>query len=330
MKRLKLGVLSVSAHFTNKVLLPLSKSKQLEIYGIASRSSDKAEAFADKWGIPKAYDSYEALLADPEIEAVYIPLPNHMHLEWIKKAADAGKHIICEKPLTLNADETAEIMTYLTGKNIRFMEAFMYRFHPKWQHARDLLTFGEIGEIYAIHTIFTYNNQDPANIRNIKAYGGGALMDIGCYAISSARFLLGKEPTRAISLVTEHDDFKTDVRTSAMLDFDGVHCMFTVATNTFPQQEVKIYGTGGVMTITIPFNDYSDIQGEIIVQTGVGTRSVRFDPVNQYLLQFEGFAKAVREDSQVMIPLEDSYWNMKIIDAVVESAATGRWVDLTD
>lgn len=328
MGKLKLGVISVSEHFINKVLPPLSQSGQVEVYGVASRSEEKARAFADKWGIPKSYGSYDALLADPAVEAVYIPLPNHMHLEWIKKSADAGKHILCEKPLTLNAEETAELMAYLKGKKIKFTEAFMYRYHPKWQKARELVTFKDIGKVQAIHTIFSYNNTDPNNIRNIKAYGGGALLDIGCYAISSARFLLNKEPKRVVSLLREDDSFKTDSLTSAILDFGDARCQFTVATNIFPAQEVKVYGTGGTLTVTVPFNDFSDVRGELIVQNDVGARSVTFDPVNQYKLLFEKFAQAIREDSDVYIPIEDSYWNMKTIDAVAKSAASGQWVDL--
>lgn len=328
MGKLKLGVLGVSGHFINRILLPLLQSDQVEIYGIASRAGDKAKVFADKWDIPNAYDSYDALLADPAIEAVYIPLPNHMHLEWIKKSADAGKHIICEKPLTLNAEETVEIMAYIKDKKIKLMEAFMYRFHPKWQKAKELVTSNEIGKVQAIHTIFSYNNTDPNNIRNIKAYGGGALMDIGCYAISCARYLLNKEPQKVVSLAQEHDDFQTDVLTSALLDFGGVRSMFTVSTTSFPAQEVKLYGTAGVMTITIPFNDISEVPGEIIVQNGTGTRSIFVDPVNQYQLQFDGFAQAIREDSDVLVPLNDSYWNMKIIDAINQSATSGQWVEL--
>lgn len=328
MGKLKLGVLGVSGHFINRILLPLLQSDQVEIYGIASRAGDKAKVFADKWDIPNAYDSYDALLADPAIEAVYIPLPNHMHLEWIKKSADAGKHIICEKPLTLNAEETVEIMAYIKDKKIKLMEAFMYRFHPKWQKAKELVTSNEIGKVQAIHTIFSYNNTDPNNIRNIKAYGGGALMDIGCYAISCARYLLNKEPQKVVSLLQEHDDFQTDVLTSALLDFGGVRSMFTVSTTSFPAQEVKLYGTAGVMTITIPFNDISEVPGEIIVQNGTGTRSIFVDPVNQYQLQFDGFAQAIREDSDVLVPLNDSYWNMKIIDAINQSATSGQWVEL--
>lgn len=329
MGKLKLGVLGISGHFTNRILPPILGSKEVEVYGIASRSGDKAKAFAEKWGIPKAFDSYEALLADPDIEAVYIPLPNHMHLEWIKKAADANKHILCEKPLTLDGVETAEIMTYLKDKKIILMEAFMYRFHPKWQRAKELVTFNEIGKVQSIHTVFTYNNVDPKNIRNIKAFGGGALMDIGCYAISSARYLLGKEPQQVVTLAQEHNEFKTDILTSAILDFGDARCLFTVSTSSFPQQEVKIFGTGGVITITIPFNDYSDVAGEIIVQNGVGTRTVSFDPVNQYQLQFDGFAQTIRNQSEVLIPIEDSYCNMIVIDAIQHSATHGKWVKVT-
>ncbi len=325
-KKLKLGVLGVSAHFINRILLPLSQSDKVEIYGIASRSEDKAKKTSEKLGISKYYGSYEALLADDDIEAVYIPLPNHMHLEWIKKAADAKKHIICEKPLTMDASETLEVISYLKDKPIKLMEGFMYRFHPKWLRARELVTFNEIGKVTAIHSVFSYNNVDPKNIRNIKDFGGGALMDIGCYAISSARYLLRKEPVRVVSYMQEHLDFKTDFLSSAILDFGDARCLYTVSTSSFPQQEVKVYGTGGVLTVTVPFNDYNDVKGEVIVQNGVGTRTVTFDPVNQYKLQFDGFADAIYNDTDVLISLEDSYMNMKIIDALKRSSENGQWV----
>jgi len=328
LRKLKLGVLSVSGHFIKSILLPLKQSEKIEVYGIASRSQKKAEEVSNKWGIKKYYGSYEALLEDKEIEAVYIPLPNHLHLEWIKRCADAGKHVICEKPITLNAEETQELITYIDGKNIKVMEAFMYRYHPKWQRAKEIVIYGGIGTVTAIHTIFAYNNQDPNNIRNIKAYGGGALMDIGCYAISSSRFIMNEEPIKVMSLMDKHPEFGTDVISSAILDYNKTRCIFTVSTSSYPQQEVKIFGTSGTLTVTMPFNDHSDVSGELLVKNALGTRCVTFEPVNQYRLQFETFAEAIFNKTPVPISLQDSLMNMKVIDALKESDKTNSWINI--
>jgi predicted dehydrogenase len=325
---IKLGVLGVSGHFINRILLPLKNSKIIELYGIASRDKEKSKSFADKWNIPKSYDSYKALLDAKEIDAVYIPLPNHMHLDWVKKSIDANKHILCEKPIAMNVSETEEIISYSKNKNLKIMEAFMYRFHPKWQHAKELIEFNEIGKVNFIHTIFSYDNPDPKNIRNIKKYGGGSLMDIGCYAISSARFLLNKRPLKVSSSISEHKDFKTDMHTSAIIDFGEEKCLFSVSTSCYPQQEIKIYGTSGTISVIIPFNDISDIESKIIVTNKLGTREIKFAPVNQYQLQLESFANSIIDDSDVFIDLEDSLINMKTIENIFKSAKKEKWINI--
>lgn len=327
-KKIKLGVLGVSGHFTKRIFQPISKSSKIEVYAIASRSNNRAKEFAQEHNIQKYYNSYEKLLEDKTVEAVYIPLPNHMHLEWIKKAIDFGKHIICEKPLTIDSEETMEVISYLKDKKIILMEAFMYKFHPKWIKAKELIKFGEIGKVTYIHTVFSYNNNDAKNIRNIKKYGGGALMDIGCYAISSARYILGKEPKKVVSLIKEHEEFSTDKTTSAILDFGEERCLFSASTDSYPQQEVRIYGTDGVINVTIPFNDYNDVCGEIIVENKIGKRSIKFNPVNQYKLQFEYFVGLLKGNKNKIMPVGDSLMNMKVIDAVFESEKTGNWVIL--
>ncbi len=328
MNRLKLGVLGVSEHFLTRIILPLSKSEEIEVVGIASRNIKKAQKTAKEWQINKIFDSYESLLEDTEIEAVYIPLPNHMHLEWVKKSVDAGKHVICEKPLTLDAKETKELMSYIRDKEVKVMEAFMYRFHPKWQMVRELMKVSGIGEIKSIHTIFTYNNKDPKNIRNIKAFGGGALLDIGCYAISSARWILDQEPKKVIALNTYSDVFETDILSSGIMDFGSARSLFTVSTGLYPAQEVKVYGTGGTLEVVIPFNDQYDVAGEVKVTTGLGSRIVTFKPSNQYTNLFEAFAYAIKTDSKVPLSLEDSYMNMHIIDQLVASGQSDQWADI--
>ena len=325
MKPVVWGVLSVSKHYSLRVHNQLSGSEIVKIRGIASRDEGKAERAAAELGFEKYYGSYEALLADPEIEAVYLPLPNHIHAQWIKKAADAGKHVLCEKPFAMDAAEAAEAADYAKKRGIRVMEAFMYRFHPQWIHARDIVRSGEIGTVRFIQTQFTYNNRDPRNIRNILEAGGGGVMDIGCYAISCARFILGKEPSRVSSLVARDSEFGTDILSSAILDFGDAQSMFTVGTQTHPCQRVDIVGAGGIVSVLLPYNMYDDVAADLIVQTGIGTRTVKLGPSAQYRLMFEAFSRNLREGKPVPTPIDDAIANMKVIDAVFRSEKSGIW-----
>lgn len=329
MKTLQLGILSVSGFFQKKIAIPIAKSPLIDIAAIASRSQEKAEAAAARYDIPKAYGSYEELLNDKYLDAVYIPLPNHLHDEYIKKAADAGKHVICEKPIALNAQQAEDSISYATIKGVKVMEAFMYRFHPQWQHARELIRMKEIGQLQSVQTSFSFNNTDPDNIRNRPDAGGGALLDIGCYAVSVSRFLTGKEPERAISLVQKDPDFGTDTLLSGILDFGGgQRASFTVGTKTFPYQRVTAIGSGGMIVIEIPFNTPSDVDTRIFVTNSVGTREVIFPPEDQYILEFEAFAKAILEDHEVPTPPQDALNNMKVLDALRTSWESNGWVDI--
>ncbi len=329
MRKIKMGVLGVSGHLLGRMILPMTQSEDIEVVALASRNLEKkAEAAAKEWSIEKAFGSYEALLEDSDIEAVYIPLPNHLHVEWIKKSVDAGKHVICEKPITLTEDEVVALQAYIKDKPVKVMEAFMYRFHPKWQKVKEIMKVKEIGQVKAIHTIFTYSNTDPNNIRNIKAFGGGGLMDIGCYAISSSRWILGREPDRVMGLNTYSDVFGTDVLSSGILDFGEVRTMFTVSTALFPAQEVKVYGTSGTLSVKLPFNDPHDIPAEVTITTGLGEKTLTFEPTNQYGSMFTAFAKAIREDLDVPVSLNDSYFNMRIINRLLESGDTGEWLSI--
>lgn len=329
MKKMKFGVLGVSGHFLKRIVFPLMESETVEIYAIASRNIKRAQETAEKYGIPKFYGSYEELLDDPEIDAIFNPLPNHMHKEWIFKSADAKKHMLCEKPLTLDTEETNEVIEYIKDSGIKLMEAFMIRFHPKWQKAKALIDNGYIGKVRHIQTVFSYNNQDPSNIRNIKEVGGGALLDIGCYAINTARYILGKAPKRVISMIDEHPEFGTDMTTSAILDYGDAVSLFTVSTSAFPQQQVKIFGTEGTLTVTIPFNDISEVPGKLLFENNSASMEIEVEPVNQYRLMFEAYAKSIVDDTEVPLPLSDSLLNMKTIDAVFKSAKTGEWVNIT-
>jgi len=325
MKKIKIGVIGVSGHLQSRILLPMTKSDKVEVVALASRDIEKAKGVAKTWGIQKAYGDYNELLEDPDIDAVYIPLPNHLHLEWIKKAVKANKHVLCEKPLTLNSIETKEVMDLAKNNNVKIMEAFMYRFHPKWKMVNELMKVNGIGEVQSIHTVFTYSNNDPKNIRNIKDYGGGALMDIGCYAISSARYILGNEPSRVLGLSSYSESTETDVLSSGIMDFGKSRALFTVSTSLFPAQEVKVYGTGGTLEVIIPFNDNYDMKGQVKIVTGLGERIVEFEPVNQYGEMLNAFADSINGDTPVPVSLKDSYMNMQIMDQLIKSSENNLW-----
>jgi predicted dehydrogenase len=325
MKPVTWGILSTANIFGKALALPMRDSSLVDLYGIASRKAGPAEAVARKFGVSHWYGSYEALLDDRAIEAVYIPLPNHLHLEWIKRAADAGKHILCEKPLTMNGAEAAEAVAYTEKRGVLLMEAFMYRFHPQWVHARELIETGNIGTVHAVESFFSYSNNDPANIRNIREYGGGGLYDIGCYAVSAARFAFNREPVRALSLVNRDTQLTTDTLSSAVLDFGDRHSVFTVGTKSYPHQSVDIVGTSGKIHIDIPFNIHTDAAVALTVTTGVGTRIVQCGPADQYRLQIDLFSEAIRTGGPVPTPPSDALGNMRVLDALFRSETSGSW-----
>ena len=325
MKPVVWGVLSVSTHYQLRVHTYVQKSPLLEIRAVASRQKEKAAGFARTFGIPRAYGSYEELLADKEIEAVYIPLPNHLHAEWVKKCADAGKHVLCEKPFALDARQAEDAIRYAEKKGVLVMEAFMYRLHPQWQRAREIVRAGELGEVRATHTLFTYMLKDPTNIRNILEAGGGGIPDIGCYAVSTARFMIGREPLRVVSLVQRDPQLKTDILASGILDFGSARSVFTVGTQTFSWQKVDVIGSDGELRIHLPFNAYPDAPMRLTVTNGVGERSVFTPATDQYQMMFEGFSRAIREGGAVPTPPQDAINNMKVLDALFRSEKSGGW-----
>jgi predicted dehydrogenase len=326
MEKLRMGVLGCSKHYALRVAAPLRESLLVEPYAIASRDAVKAEAFAAAWNFTKSYGSYEAMLADPRVDFVYNPLPNHLHLEYIKKAADAGKPVLCEKPIGLNAGEAVEAAESCAKKGVPLREAFMYRVHPPWRHARDIARFGELGTIISTSGVFSYDNKDPSNIRNIAASGGGAILDIGCYTVSSARFLMGGEPERVTAAITRDPVFKTDILVSALLDFGGGRVStFTIGTQFFPYQRVTAFGTGGSLSIQVPFNMYADVPGEITVATPLGERLIETEIASQYLLEFDAFAEAIIGKTEVPSPVSDAVANMAALDAVFASAKSEKW-----
>ena len=325
MKKLKIGVLGVSNHFVKRIVLPLQKTQNCYIYGIASRNEEKAASASKQFNIPKYYNSYEELLSDDDIDMVFIPLPNHLHAEWIKKSADAGKHILCEKPLCLNAGEAEDAISYAEKKGVKLMEAFMYKFHPLWVHVKDIIRTNQIGKITYIHTSFSYNNPSRTNIRNIKEYGGGAMMDIGCYAVSVPRFVLDSEPEKVVSLISEHPDFGTDMLSTAIMDFGGARATFSVGTTSESHQRVEITGTAGKISIPVPFNTFVDVKSSITITNNIGTRTVEFEPADQYGIMFDSFANAVIRDKEVPASIDDAIKNQKVVDAVFRSAGTLNW-----
>ena len=327
MRKIRWGVLSSAPIGTKTVIPAMQLGEYCDIVAIASRKLEKAQPAARQLGIPKAYGSYEELLADPDIDAVYIPLPNHLHVPWSIKALNAGKHVLCEKPIGLNAAQSEELLA-ATKKHpqLKVMEAFMYRHHPQWQRARQLVAEGRIGKLRAIQSFFSYYNVDPGNIRNTAEVGGGGLMDIGCYCISMSRFIFGSEPQRVSGILEYDPRFKTDRLTSGILDFADGTATFTCSTQLSPYQRVNIYGTEGRVEIEIPFNAPPDRPCKIWHQRGTEIEEIALEICNQYTIQGDLFSQAVLHDTEVPTPLEDAVANMRVIEALSRSAKDGIWV----
>lgn len=327
MSKVRWGVLSTANIGTAKVLPAMQRGELCDVVGIASRNLEKAQAAATRLGIPKAYGSYEALLADPEIDAVYNPLPNHLHVSWTIKALEAGKHVLCEKPIGLSSAEARELVAAAAQyPHLKVMEAFMYRHHPQWQRAKAIVAGGGVGELKTIQSFFSYFNTDPNNIRNMAEIGGGGLMDIGCYNISFSRFIFGAEPTRVLGLIEHDPNFKTDRIASGILDFGHGTATFTCSTQLSNYQRVNIFGTEGRVEIEIPVNAPPDRPCRMWHQRGGAIEEIVLDVVDQYTIQGDLFSAAVLNDTPVPTPLTDAVANMQMIEAVVASAASGAWV----
>jgi predicted dehydrogenase len=324
------GIISTALIGTAKVIPAMQKSKHCRIQAIASRDLALAKKWAKELGIPKAYGSYEELLADREIEAVYNPLPNHLHVPWSIKAAEAGKHVLCEKPIALDAKEAEQLVAARNRTGKLITEAFMVRSHPQWLRARELVRQGKIGELRAVQGLFTYFLTDPENVRNKADIGGGGLYDIGCYPIVTSRFLFGAEPTRVVGLVEYDPVLKIDRLASAILDYPKGQASFTCATQLAPYQRMQILGTKGRIEVEIPFNAPPDKPCRIFVDDGslLGDASAKeetFPVCDQYAIQGDLFSEAIRSGKPVEFPLENAVQNMRIIDAIFRSAKTGGW-----
>lgn len=305
----------------------MQHSELSRVVAIASRSPGRAQETASDLGIPRAYGSYADLLADPDIEAVYIPLPNHLHAEWTLRAAGAGKHVLCEKPLAMSATQAQEMVDACRTSGVRLMEAFMYRLHPLWVRARELVAEGRIGELRAIQVFFSFVNVDPDDIRNIPEYGGGALMDIGCYAVNVARMMFGSEPTDVRSSIYRDPRFGTDAVTSAILDFGRKHATFTCSTQLEAEQKVYLMGSIGRLVIEIPFNIPFDRPTRILLYAGgnppvsPGVEAIDIPTTDVYAVQADGFSLALRNDTVVPTPPEDAVANMRVIDQIFAAAS---------
>jgi len=329
MKKVTWGILSTANIGMEKVIPAMQQGQFCDIAAIASRSLASAQTAADKLGITKAYGSYEELIADPSIEAIYNPLPNDLHVPMTLAAARAGKHVLCEKPVAMNATQAAELRE--VADKVHIMEAFMVRFHPQWLRAREIVRSGTLGELRTIQSFFSYFNKDAGNIRNLVENGGGALYDIGCYPIVTGRFLFDAEPVRAMALIDRDPNFKTDRTVSAMLDFgEGRRLEFTVSTQSASYQRVQAFGTQKRLEVEIPFNAPPGESTRIFVDDGsrLGSASAVaevFPSCNQYTQQGDAFSQAIRGEITLPYGVDDAIRNMRVIDALIKSGGSGCW-----
>jgi predicted dehydrogenase len=329
--KLRWGVLSTANIGLKKVLPAMQQGENTTVVAIASRDLAKAKLAAAALKIPTAYGSYEELLADPNVDAIYNPLPNQFHVPWTIKAAEAGKHVLCEKPISLTVAEAKTLIEVRARTGVKICEAFMIRSFPQWLRLRELLDEGRVGELRSITGVFSYFNVNPANIRNHMECGGGGVYDIGCYLIHASRYAFKQEPTRVVATLDRDPEMKVDRLASGILEFADGHSNFTCSTQLIPYQRIHFLGTRGRIELEIPFNAPPDRPTRLFIDStgdlsGSGITTETFPACDQYMLQGEAFAKAVREDTDVPVTLEDSIGNMAVIEAVFESAQSGQWV----
>ena len=329
MTHLRIGVLSTADIARRKVIPGLRRTARCEVVAIASRDAGRARQVAAELGIPTAHASYEELLADPAVDAVYIPLPNHLHAEWTIAAARAGKHVLCEKPLALSAAEAETMVEACRAAGVVVMEAFMYRHHPSWLAARELVASGRIGRLMAVQSWFSFYNDDPTNIRNIRAYGGGAMYDIGCYAVNLSRMLFKGEPDGVQASMVRDPVSDVDIVASAILRFGDGIASFTCSTRTETDQRVDIYGTTGRISIWIPFNIPPDLPTRVSLVAGgdppvaPAVETFEFPPADPYAVEADLFAAAVLDGAPLPVAIDDAVANLRIMEAIVDAAVHG-------
>jgi predicted dehydrogenase len=328
--KLRWGVLSTAAIGLEQVIPAMQQGQYTSVVAIASRDFAKAQTAATAQGIPTAYGSYDELLADPEVDAVYNPLPNQLHVPWTIKAAEAGKHVLCEKPFSLTVAEATSLLAVRSRTGVKIGEAFMIRSAPQWLRLRGLLDQGRVGELRSIVGYFSYFNVDPANIRNQLECGGGALLDIGCYPVHASRYAFGEEPTRVVARIDHDPQMQTDRLTSAILDFPTGQAIFTCSTQLVPYQRIHFLGTRGRIEIEIPFNAPNNRPTRLFIDDGgdlfgKDITTETFPVCDQYTLQGDAFSKAVLENTELPVPLEDAIKNMAVIEAIFRSAKSGQW-----
>jgi len=330
-KKVKWGILGAASIAERRVIPAMKDCTHAEVVAIASRSLDKAQAAASRLSIPKAYGSYEELLADPGIDAIYNPLPNHLHVEWSVRAASRGKHVLCEKPLSRNVAEARLLLEARDDYQVKIGEAFMVRTHPQWLRTEELIRSGRIGKLRSALGYFSYFNVDPADTRNMTETLGGALLDIGCYPVKTSRFVFGEEPIRVFACIERDPSFQTDRLTSGILEFPTGQSAFTVSTQIAYYQTMQFFGTEGRIHVEIPFNAPTDKPSRIFIDDGRdlyagGSQVVESFPLcNQFTIQADLFCKAILNDTEVPNPLEDAICNMAVLDALFRSAASGKW-----
>ena len=329
-QRVRWGVLGVASIAVRKVIPGMQKGQLSEVAAIASRDLQKAKRAAQELGIAKAYGSYEELLADREIEAIYNPLPNHLHVPWSIKAAEAGKHVLCEKPIALNAAEVVELIKVRERTGVKIGEAFMVKTHPQWLRVKEIVRSGQIGALRSIVTIFSYFNRDPQNVRHKPEWGGGGLLDIGSYPITLSRWLFGEEPRRVAGAIELDPEFGTDRMASGIMEFAGGQSTFYSGTQTNYYQRMEILGTDGRIAVEIPFNAPNDRPTHLTVGDGMAIYGgkvalLEIPACDQYTVQGDAFSRAIMDNSAGPVPLEDAHGNLKAIDAIFRSAKSGRW-----
>jgi predicted dehydrogenase len=331
MSKIKWGILSTANIGVKRVIPAIIAGDRGSIVAVASRDARKAAGIAAQFNIPRSYDTYQALLDDAEIDAIYNPLPNHLHVEWTVKALEAGKHVLCEKPIALDAGQAQAIVAARDRSGKRVVEAFMVRFHPQWHRVRELVREGRIGTVRAIQSAFVFSVLDPNNVRNRADIGGGALYDVGCYPIITARYLFGTEPDRAIALCDRDADLGVDRVTSGMLRFPGGgQLVFSSALQLAPYQRVVVLGSEGRIELAVPFTPAKEHGCRIVIDSGKsldGSSAVYEDlaPVDQFKLQCDLAAAVFQGDCTQEFPIEDAIANMRVIDALYRSAQSGRW-----